>query len=229
MLRKASARVRGMLSHRRLEEEFSEEVRAHLDMLAEEFEQRGMTPAEARLAARRSFGGVEQIREEHREARGLMHLERLAADLVLALRLMRCNPGFTAVAVLTLALGIGVNATLFSAYNAVALKPLSVVDPGGVYRLERWFEQRTGAPLSPAGRLLLAAADMPPPKLRRQLVVHVADPQTADGLQQWPPTRALVQVRLGPTALAVEEKDVAALTERLGEVGIRLVNGEGPE
>ena len=141
MLRKASARVRGMLSHRRLEEEFSEEVRAHLDMLAEEFEQRGMTPAEARLAARRSFGGVEQIREEHREARGLMHLERLAADLVFALRLMRRNPGFTAVAVLTLALGIGVNATLFSAYNAVALKPLSVADPGGVYRLERWFEQ----------------------------------------------------------------------------------------
>jgi hypothetical protein len=92
--------------------------------------------------------------------------------------------------------------------------------------LERWFEQRTGSPLSPAGRLLLSAADTPPPALRRQLVLHVADPQIADGLQQWPATRDLVQVRLGPTALAVAEDDVAALTERLGELAVRLVDGE---
>jgi predicted permease len=141
MLREAIARIRGALFHRRLEAEFSEEIQAHLDMLAAEFERHGLSPEAARLAARRSFGGVEQIREEHREARGLLHLERLAADLVFALRLMRRNPGFTAIAVLTLVLGIGVNATLFSAYNAVALKPLSVDDPGGVYRLERWFEK----------------------------------------------------------------------------------------
>jgi predicted permease len=136
-----AARIRGFVLRRRLEEEFSEEVQAHLDMLADEYERQGMSTREARLAALRSFGGVEQVREEHREGRGMMHLERLAADLVFAVRTMRRNPAFTAVAVATLALGIGVNTTLFTAFNAVVLKTLPVADPSGVYRLERWFEK----------------------------------------------------------------------------------------
>jgi predicted permease len=141
MLRILIARVRGFLTRRRREQEFSDEVQSHLDMLAEEYERQGMSPRDACLAARRSFGGVEQIREEHREARGIMHVERLVADLVFAARTMRRNPGFTAVAVATLALGIGVNTTLFTAFNAVVLKALPVTDPRGVYRLERWFEK----------------------------------------------------------------------------------------
>src|SRR5215472_3265818 len=141
-LRTAASRILGALRHRRLEDEFSLEVQAHLDLLAEDFVRRGMTPEAARLAARRSFGGVEHIREEHREARGLMHLDRLAADLGYALRMMRRNPGFTLAAVLTLALGIGVNTTLFTAYNAVVLKPLPIADPSSVFRLERWFASR---------------------------------------------------------------------------------------
>src|SRR5262252_3845238 len=130
------ARIRGMIFRTKMEEEFSEEIRAHLDMLAEEFERNGLSPAEARLAARRSFGGVEQIREEHREGRGLMQLQRLWADLTYAARTMRRSPVFTLVAVATLALGIGVNVTLFTAFNAVVLKSLAVADPDGVYRLE---------------------------------------------------------------------------------------------
>jgi predicted permease len=141
MLRRIMARVRGLLFRRKLEQEFSDEVQAHLDMLAAEYERQGMTAREAALAARRSFGGVEHVREEHREGRGLMHLERLAADLMFAVRTMRRNPGFTAVAVVTLALGIGVNTTLFTAFNAVVLKSLPVADPSGLYRLERWFEK----------------------------------------------------------------------------------------
>jgi predicted permease len=141
MFRKFVARVRGMLSRRRLEEEFCEEIHGHLDMLAADFERQGMSPRDARLAARRSFGGVEQIREEHREARGLLHMERLAADLAFAFRTMRRNPAFTLVSVATLALGIGVNVTLFTAFNAVVLKSLPVADPAGVYRLERWSEK----------------------------------------------------------------------------------------
>ena len=77
--------------------------------------------------------------EAAREARGLLQLERLWADVVYALRMMRRNPGFTAVAVATLALGIGVNTALFTSYNALVLKPLPVVHPDRVVRLERWF------------------------------------------------------------------------------------------
>src|ERR1051326_1938787 len=141
MWRTSMARLRGMLGRKRLEEEFSEEVRAHLQMLAEEYQRSGLSAREADLAARRSFGGVEHIRELHREARGFLHLERLGTDLRYALRTMRRNPGFTAVAVATLALGIGVNTTIFAAFNALVLKSLPVADAQSVYRLERWFER----------------------------------------------------------------------------------------
>lgn len=84
--------------------------------------------------------------------------------------------------------------------------------------LEAWFPQRTGQPATPAARLLFAGPDAPAPELRRQLVLHVATAELADGLQQWPGTRSLIQARLGPTALAVAEEDVPVLTERLQEL-----------
>ena len=90
--------------------------------------------------------------------------------------------------------------------------------------LSRWFEQRVGARISAAARLLLAGPETPAPEVHRQVVLHVADPMIADGLQQWPGTRSLIQARLGPTALAVAEEDVAALTERLSEIGIRITS-----
>jgi hypothetical protein len=86
--------------------------------------------------------------------------------------------------------------------------------------LNRWFEQRTGAGLPPAARMLLSVGEGAPPELRREVVLHVADPQVADGLQQWPGTRTLIQERLGPTALAVAESDIATLIERLRELGM---------
>ena len=139
MLREWISRVRGAVFRRRMEEEFSSEIEAHLALMSEDLVRRGMTPAEAGCEARRQFGGVTQIQELHREGRGLAPFDHAAADLRYALRMMRGNPGFTLVAVLTLALGIGVNTTLFSAYNAVALKPLPVADASRVVRLERWF------------------------------------------------------------------------------------------
>jgi hypothetical protein len=89
--------------------------------------------------------------------------------------------------------------------------------------LGRWFEQRTGQPLSPAARLLLTGAEMPSPELQRQIVMRVATADIADGLQQWPGTRSLIQTRLGPTALAIAEDHVEMLTERLTELGIQVI------
>jgi hypothetical protein len=93
----------------------------------------------------------------------------------------------------------------------------------GVRELDDWFVQRTGRPLSAAARLLLNASQAPPPALRSQLVLHVATPELAEGLLQWPGTRALIRERLGPTALAVAEEDVPLLRERLGVLGVNMI------
>jgi hypothetical protein len=88
--------------------------------------------------------------------------------------------------------------------------------------LDEWFTQRAGRPLSPAGRLLLTGALAPPVELKRQLVLHVATPELADGLMQWPETRALLQGRLGATAVAVDEEHVEELRRRLAALGIAV-------
>ena len=93
--------------------------------------------------------------------------------------------------------------------------------------LESWFQHRTGLPLSPAAQLLFNAALVPPLELRRQIILHVVSALAADGLQQWPGTRDLIQSRLGPTALVVAEQNVEALRARCQEMGLRLFQGEG--
>jgi hypothetical protein len=97
-----------------------------------------------------------------------------------------------------------------------------------VTTLEAWFQQRTGGPLSPAARLLLTGAQIPAPRLRRHLVLHVASAELADGLMQWPQTRPLIADRLGPTALVVDEGHLETLRRRLAEAGISLAQAEPP-
>jgi len=92
--------------------------------------------------------------------------------------------------------------------------------------LETWFRQRTGQPLSPAARLLMAAGEVKAPYLQRHLVLHVADEETADGLMQWPQTRECIEARLGPTTLVVAEENVPLLRERLRNAGIELPERE---
>ena len=97
------ARLRGWLRGRSGDERLQDEFNEHLALLAEDFERRGLSPDDARLAARRAFGGVTQIQESHREQRRLPLLGTVAQDLRYAARQLRTNPGFAASAVLTLA------------------------------------------------------------------------------------------------------------------------------
>jgi predicted permease len=120
----------GIFRRRRDDGALDEEVRTHLDFLAEDFVRRGMTEHDARAAARREFGGVDQMKERYRDQRGLPWLDELARDVRYGLRQLRRNPGFAAVAVATLAFGIAATTAMFSVVNAVILQPLAYRDAG---------------------------------------------------------------------------------------------------
>jgi predicted permease len=123
-----------------------EEIAAHLQMLAEEFESKGMPKDKARAAARREFGPVIQIREAHREWRRLPLLDSIMQDLAYAFRQIRANPGFVAAAILTLGLGIGANTAIFAVLDRIVLRPLPVDDPGRLVMLRPEL-QMFGVPL----------------------------------------------------------------------------------
>ncbi|HLN03009.1 MAG TPA: ABC transporter permease [Bryobacteraceae bacterium] len=111
------------------ERELDQELRAHIDLLVDENLRKGMSPTDARHAALRAFGGIEQTKEVYRERRGLVFFETLLQDIRCAFRMMRQNRVFTAVAVLSLALGIGANTAIFSLVDGVLLKSLPVDHP----------------------------------------------------------------------------------------------------
>jgi putative ABC transport system permease protein len=139
ILRKATHRARTLAGRGRFENDLDDEMRFHLEMEAARHVERGLSPEEARALARREFGPVDRFKDEVRDARGVTWLDDVRRDVRFGLRSLRRSPGFAAVAVLCLGLGIGANAAIFSVLNAVLLRPLPYAEPDRLVRAYETF------------------------------------------------------------------------------------------
>jgi putative ABC transport system permease protein len=122
-------RIIALIKRRQLDQNLDEEIGLHLDMLTEEYLARGLSEKDARERARRDFGGVTQIQETHRELRGMPVVESYIQDFRFGVRGLLKNRGFTLVALLTLAIGIGANTAMFTVLNAILVQPLPLRNP----------------------------------------------------------------------------------------------------
>ncbi len=136
-LRRFLARMANVVTRRAQDERLREEIEEHIALQTDENLRVGLSPVEARRQAMLKFGGVEAMKQDYRAERGPLFIENLMRDVRFALRLLRKSPGFTAVAVVTLAMAIGANAIVFSVMNALILRTLNVPQAESLYQLMR--------------------------------------------------------------------------------------------
>jgi predicted permease len=136
---RARSWLRSNLRRSRMESEMDAELRFHVEAYAADLMRSGVVREEAMRRARLEFGGAERVKEECREARGVDFVESLIQDIRYGLRVLRKSPGFTATAILTLALGIGANTSVFSLVYALAIRPLPVKDAASLVSVYQSF------------------------------------------------------------------------------------------
>src|SRR5947209_4414032 len=141
MLNDLLLRLRSLFRRKNVEAELDEELRFHFEKQVSKFQQSGLAPKEARRLARLEFGGMEQLKEEHRNARGVSFIEALIQDVRYGTRTLRKSAGFTSVAVLTLSLGIGATTAVFSVIYAALIQPLPYHHPESIFYLQTWSPQ----------------------------------------------------------------------------------------
>ncbi len=144
LLRRACARLIAWFRKGDLDDDFDQELAAHLEMAVDDYIRQGLSASEARRRALISLGGMDRSRELHRDSRGLPWVDGLTRDVVCAVRFLRRSPGFTAVAVLSLALGIGANTAIFSLVESLVLRPLPVNRPDRLVQLRSTIGPRGG-------------------------------------------------------------------------------------
>src|ERR1700691_3847272 len=142
------SRIRGLFSSRRLDSDFEQELESHLALLIQENIHQGISPKEAKRAARLKLGSAAQLRETHHEQRTFPWLESLAQDVRFALRMIGKTPALTVIIVVTLALGIGANTAIFGIVNGALLRPLPVRAPEQIMALAI---QQKDAPVGSSG------------------------------------------------------------------------------
>jgi putative ABC transport system permease protein len=147
-LRVLWSRLTDLVLRRRREDRLADEIQAHLDLLTDEHVARGMSLADARLAARKSFGGVDQAKERYRDRRGLPLVESMSQDVRNAWRSLRRTPTFTIVSILTLTLAIGANAGIGSLLNALLVRELPVRAPSTLVQVETVSPRGDAIPLT---------------------------------------------------------------------------------
>ncbi|MGH9640242.1 MAG: permease prefix domain 1-containing protein, partial [Bryobacteraceae bacterium] len=135
-------RLKFFLRKSAIEKELDSEIRFHLDSVIQQKIEAGLSPEAARREALLEFGGGEQVKEECRDAHRLAFIETTLANLKSAGRFMRRSPGFSAIVILTLALGIGANSAVFSAIDAVLLRPLPYPKPGELIVLHQYNQTK---------------------------------------------------------------------------------------